>query len=75
MHANQHYGVIQITIDTKTIKIYDGLYQPLFDWKDHVTTAMKKCMLVDSHVVPSSVQFTADAAVVELVGRSRKRKP
>jgi hypothetical protein len=35
---------------------------------------MKKCMLVDLHVVPSSAQFTADAAVVELVGCSRKPK-
>jgi hypothetical protein len=36
---------------------------------------MKKCMLVDLHVVPSSAQFTADAVVVELLGCSRKPKP
>jgi hypothetical protein len=36
---------------------------------------MKKCMLVDLHVVPSFALFTADAAVVELVGCSRKPKP
>jgi hypothetical protein len=40
-----------------------------------ITTAMRKCMLVDPHVVPSSAQFNADAAVVELVGCSRKPKP
>jgi hypothetical protein len=28
-------------------------------------------MLVDQHVVPTSAQFIADAAVVELVGHSR----
>ncbi len=32
-------------------------------------------MLVDPHVVPSSAQFNADAAVVKLVGCSRKPKP
>jgi hypothetical protein len=32
-------------------------------------------MLVDPHVIPSSAQFTADAAAVELVGHSRKPKP
>ncbi len=32
-------------------------------------------MLVDWHVVPSSAQFIVDAAVVELLGCSRKPKP
>jgi hypothetical protein len=50
------------SIDTKTIKVFDGLYQPLLDWKDQVTSGMKKCMLVDLHVVPSSAQFNPDAA-------------
>ncbi len=31
-------------------------------------------MLVDPLVVPSSAQFNVDAAVVELLGRSRKAK-
>jgi hypothetical protein len=75
MHTNQHYTVMEITIDTKTIKVFDVLYQPLLDWKDHVISAMRKCMLIDPHVVPSFTQFNADAAVVELVGRSRKPKP
>jgi hypothetical protein len=75
MHTSQHYAVMEIIIDTKTIKIFDGLYQPLLDWKDHIITAMKKCMLVDPHVLPSSAPFTADAAVVELLGCSRKPKP
>jgi hypothetical protein len=26
MHPNQHYMVMEITIDTKTIKVFDGLY-------------------------------------------------
>jgi hypothetical protein len=26
MHTNQHYAVMEITIDTKTIKIFNGLY-------------------------------------------------
>jgi hypothetical protein len=32
MHTTQHYAVMEITIDTKTIKIFDELYQPLLDW-------------------------------------------
>jgi hypothetical protein len=36
---------------------------------------MRKCMLVDPFVVPSSAQFNADTAVVELVGCSRKPQP
>ncbi len=32
-------------------------------------------MLIDPLVVPSSAQFNANAAVVELVGHSRKLKP
>jgi hypothetical protein len=43
---------MEITIDTQTIKIFYGLYQPLLDWKDHVIRAMRKCMLVDPFVVP-----------------------
>jgi hypothetical protein len=33
---------------------------------------MRKCMLVDPFVVPSSAQFNADAAVYEIVVCSRK---
>jgi hypothetical protein len=65
---------MEITIDTKSIKVFDGSYQPLLDWKDHITTAMRKCMLVDPHIVPSSALFTVDAAVAELSGWSRKPK-
>jgi hypothetical protein len=72
MHTRLHYAVLEITIDTQTIKIFDGLYQPHLNWKDHVIRAMRKCMLVDPFVVPSSAQFIADAAVYEIVGRSRK---
>ncbi len=75
MHTKEYYVVMEITIDTQTIKIFDGLYCPLLDWKDHVIRAMRKCMLVDPFVVPSSAQFNADTAVVELVGRSRKPQP
>ncbi len=74
MHTRLHYVVIEITIDTRTIKIFDGLYQPLLDWKDHIIRAMRKCMLVDPFVVPSSAQFNADAAVYEIAGCSRKLK-
>ncbi len=74
MHTKLHYVVMEITIDTKTIKIFDGLHWPLLDWKDHVIRAMRKCMLVDPFVVPSSAQFNADTAVYEIVGRSRKPK-
>jgi hypothetical protein len=45
---------MEITIDTQTIMIFDGLYQPLLDWKDHIIRSMRKCMLVDPFVVPSS---------------------
>ncbi len=47
MHTRLHYAVMEITIDTQTIKIIYGLYQSLLDWKDHVIRAMRKCMLVD----------------------------
>jgi hypothetical protein len=74
IHTRLHYAVMEITIDTQTIKIFDGLYQPLLDWKDNVIRAMRKCMLVDPFVVPSSAQFNADTAVYEIVGCSRKPK-
>jgi hypothetical protein len=74
MHTELNYAVMEITIDTKTIKIFDGLHWPLIDWKDHAIRAMRKCMLVDPFVVPNSAQFNADTAVYEYVGRSRKPK-
>ncbi len=74
MHTKLHYAVMEITIDTKTIKIFDGLHWDLLDWKDHVIRAMRKCMLVDLFVVPSSAQFNTETAVYEIVGCSRKPK-
>ncbi len=72
MHTNQQYAVMEITIDTQTIKIFDGLHRDLLDWKDHVIRAMSYCMLIDPCVVPSSAQFHPDPAVSEIEGRSRK---
>jgi hypothetical protein len=63
---------MEITFDTKTIKIFDGLHWELLDWKDHVIRAIKNCMLVHPCVVPSSAKFHPDPAVYEILGRSRK---
>ncbi len=57
----------------KTTKVFHGLFCPLLDWKDHVTTAIKKCFLVDPHVVPSSAQFPIDAAYLEADVRRNRR--
>jgi hypothetical protein len=74
MHTRLHYAITEITIDTKTIKIFDGLHWDFLDWKDHVIRAIRNCMLVDPCVVPSSAQFNADPAVYEIVGCIRKPK-
>jgi hypothetical protein len=72
MHTRLHYAVMEITIDTKTIKIFDGLHWDLLEWKDHVIRAMRNCMLVDPCVVPSSTQYHLDSAVSKIVGCSWK---
>jgi hypothetical protein len=46
MHDADHYAVLEITIPTKRIVIYDGLSRNLISWIDHVVSAMKRCMLV-----------------------------
>jgi hypothetical protein len=63
---------MEITIVTKTTKIFDGLHYDLLDWKDHVIRAKRNCMLVDPFVAPSSAQFHPDPAVSKIVGHSRK---
>ncbi len=72
MHTQLHYAVMEITIGTKTIKIFDGLHWDLLDWKDHIIRAMRSCQLVDPFVVPSFAQFYPDPAVYKIVGCSRK---
>ena len=41
MHTKLHYAVMEITVDTKTIKIFDGLRLDLLEWKDHVIRVMR----------------------------------
>ena len=72
MHTKLHYAVMEITVDTKTIKIFDGLRLNLLEWKDHVIRVMRNCILVNPNVEPSAAQFIPNAAVSETVGRSRK---
>ncbi len=72
MHTRLHHAVMDITIDTKTIKIFDGLPWELLEWKDNIIRVMRNCMLVDPCVVPSFAQFHPDPAVNQIVGRSRK---
>ena len=74
MHTKLHYAVMEITVDTKTIKIFDGLRYELLEWKDHVIRVMRNCILVNPNVEPSAAQFIPDTAVSETVGRSRKPK-
>ncbi len=72
MHTSLHYAVMEITVVTKTIKIFDGLHWDLLEWKDHVIRAMRNCILVDPFVAPSCAQFIPDPAVSKTVGRSMK---
>jgi hypothetical protein len=72
MHTKLHYAVMEITVVTKTIKIFDGLRLDLLEWKDHVIRVMRICILLDPNVDPSAAQFHPDPAVSKTVGRSRK---
>ncbi len=72
MHTSLHYVVMEITVVTKTIRIFDGLHWDLLKWKDHVIRAMRNCQLVDPFVAPYSAQFIPDPVVSETVGCSRK---
>ncbi len=72
MHTKLHYAVMEITVVTRTIKIFDGLGYDLLEWKDHVIRVMRNCILVDPNVEPSAAQIIPDPAVSETVGRSRK---
>jgi hypothetical protein len=74
MHRKLHYAVMEITIVTKTIKIFDELHWDLRKWKDHVIRAMRNCIPVDLFVAPSSAQFCPDPAVSETLGHSTKPK-
>ncbi len=72
MHTKLHYAVMEITVVTRTIKIFDGLRYDLLEWKDHVIRVMRICILVDPNVDPSAAQFIPDPAVSETVGHNRK---
>ena len=72
MHTKLQYVVMEITVDTKTIKIFDGLCYDLLEWKDHVIRVMRNCILVYPNFEPSAAQFIVDTAVSKTVGRSRK---
>ena len=66
MHTKLHYAVMEITVPTRTIKIFDGLHYDLFKWKDHVIRVMRKSILVNPNVEPSAAQFIPNAAVSKL---------
>jgi hypothetical protein len=72
MHTKLHYVVMEITVVTRTIKIFEGLRNDLLEWKDHIIRVMRNCILVDPNVEPSAAQFIPDPAVSETVGPSRK---
>jgi hypothetical protein len=72
VHTKLHYAVMEITVITRTIKIFDGLHYDLLEWKDHIIRVMRNCILVNLNVEPSAAQFIPDASVSETVGRSRK---
>jgi hypothetical protein len=71
MHTKLHHAVMEITVDTKTIKIFDGLRLDLLEWKDHVIRVMRIFILVDPNVDCSAALFHPDHAVSKTVGHSR----
>jgi hypothetical protein len=72
MHTKLHYAVMEITVVTRTIKIFDGLHWDLLKWNDQVIRVMRNCNLVDPNVEPFAAQFILDPAVSKTMGRSRK---
>ena len=74
MHTKLHYAVMEITVDTKTIKIFDGLRLDLLEGKDHVIGVMRICILVDPNGDCFAALFHPDHAVSETVGRSRNAR-
>lgn len=70
MHDADHYAVLEITVPTKRIVIYDGLSRDLIGWIDHVVSAMKRCMLVTLDAECHSVGD--DPTLVPLRHRQRK---
>ncbi len=71
LHNDGHYMVLEVNIPERKFLIYDGLSRELLQWKDHIITVLKKCMLLDLSFDSSSVCVT-DAAVPPVVSCSRK---
>ncbi len=75
LHNKQHCVVLEVLIAERLIRIFDGLSRDLLQWKDHIVTVFKKCMLLDLSFDASSAVFVPYATGPPPSSRSRKPKP
>jgi hypothetical protein len=72
LNNDGHYIVLEVNIPERKFLIYDGLSRELLQWKDHIITVLKKCMLLDLSFDSSSTVCVPDAAVPPVFSRSKK---
>ncbi len=46
LHKNGYYSVMEIDVEAKVVRIYDGLNWPMLRWFDHIIHAVKWCKLI-----------------------------
>jgi hypothetical protein len=72
LHNDGHYIVLEVNIPERKFLIYDALSCELLQWKDHIITVLKKCMLLDLYFDFSSTVCVPDAAVPPVFSCIRK---
>jgi len=50
MHHQDHYGVMEINIQSRSVTIFDGMNRSLLVWEDHILNALKRCKLTTLEV-------------------------
>ncbi len=68
MHDRDHYTVMVIDIPKKKVVIFDRLYKDLNKWMDHVTSGMRRCMLLGLN---DDICHMANEPCISDVGGSR----
>ena len=75
MCVKQHYALLEVGVNVKTINVYDGLGWKLTTWTDYVNHVLVRCKLIDAETMDNTEWVTFGDKLILIAKGSSKEDP
>lgn len=75
MCVKQHYALLEVGVNVKTINVYDGLGWKLTTWTDYANHVLVRCKLIDAETMDNTEWVTFGDKLILIAKGSSKEDP